>query len=103
MKYKKLDPVLNGAVLVLIINGAILFVLNFYTAKVLKYNRFSYETEELKFWLPELSHIRSFFGWYQYIYIIPVTIWQALKRRLWLSLGIIGGSTFTLLISLIKL
>lgn len=103
MKNKKLDRYLDGTVIVLILNGFILFLLNMYTVRLLKHSRFGYETKDVEFWLSKLDHVISFSGWYQYIYILPLIVWQTLKKRLWLSMGIFSGSLITLFLCLIKL
>ena len=102
MKKKKLDRYLEGTVLVLVINGSILFILNMCAARILDHNRFSDETKDINFLLSVLSHAIVFSGWYQYIYILPLIIRQYLKQRWWVAMGIFSGSFITLLLSSIR-
>lgn len=104
MQSKPIDQFIKGSVAVIIVNGVILLILNLYIKKLLTAELFSLQPSDgVKIWISKLSQIVFFFSYYQYIYLIPVIIWQGIKKRYYLALGVCLGSLITLAISKVTL
>ena len=47
-----------------------------------------------------LSYLQFYFGFSQYVYIIPLVLWQSLKQNRWFVYGIVISSFLILLINI---
>ena len=66
--------------------------------RLLKSEQFSGQPGSARAWISKLSHMITFSGLYQYIYIMPIIIWQVFKKRFWLVLGMFAASLLTALL-----
>lgn len=103
MKDKNLDRFIIGTVAVIIINGLLLFILNFCLNWLLSLEAYNYRGSNVRFLILQLLHVILRSGFYQYLYIAPVFLWQLVKKRLWLGFGILFGSWITLFLYVVKL
>jgi len=103
MNDKNLDRFIQGTVAVIIINGLLLFILNISLSKLLSLEEYNYKGSNVRYLILQILHVISRSGFYQYIYIAPVFIWQLIKKRLWSGFGILFGSWITLFLYIIKL
>ena len=103
MNNEKLDRFITGTVAVVIINGLLLFILNFALSKLLSLEQYNYKGSNVRYLIIQIFHLLTRSGFYQYIYVAPLFLWQLVKKRLWLGFGILFGSWITLFFYLIKL
>ena len=102
-RYQNLDRFIEGTVAVILINGLLLFILNISLSKLLSLEAYNYKGSNVRYLTSQTLHVLLRSGFYQYIYIAPVFIWQLVKKRLWLGFGILFGSWITLFLYIIKL
>ena len=103
MKDKNLDRFIIGTVAVILINGLFLLLLNLSLSQLLSLEQYNYKGSNVRYLIVQILHIILRSGFYQYVYIAPVFIWQLIKKRLWLGFGILFGSWITLFLYVIKL
>ena len=103
MNDKKLDRFIIGTVAVILFNGLLLFLLNLCLSQLLSLEEYNYKGSNVRFLIVQLMRVILRSGFYQYIYIAPIFIWQLIKKRLWLAFGILFGSWITLFLYIIKL
>ena len=102
MNENNLDRFIQGTVAVIIINGLLLFILNFALSKFISLEQYNYKGSNVRYLISQILHVILRSGFYQYIYIAPVFVWQLIKKRLWLAFGILFGSWITLFLYVIK-
>ena len=103
MNDKNLDRFITGTVAVVLVNGLLLFILNFCLNWLLSLEEYNYKGSNVRYLILQLLQIILRSGFYQYVYIAPIFIWQLLKKRLWLGFGILFGSWITLFLYVVKL
>ena len=103
MNDKNFDRFITGTVAVILVNGLLLFLLNLSLSQLLSLEEYNYKGSNVRFLILQLLQVILRSGFYQYIYIAPIFVWQLIKKRLWLAFGILFGSWITLFLYIIKL